>query len=239
MTLNMESREIRSLAVKNKMLPSGIALTFLPRTATLIVPYSSTVKVKNGRLSVCTCGTQVADWLVLNQDGTLSKSFTTQLTSDDQIIGPLNNVALSKTSAIAFLATMTKHLVAIDTITGEVLSDQDVGDIFFIHRIGDTDIFLTANGTNVLTLLELKSGPSIDEIRVRKKKLIIEGQNFLSGVRVQINGQNIADISRSPDSPSRKLIVKIGKGDSSEGQALEVVVVNRDGLSSDPFTVRR
>jgi hypothetical protein len=225
--------------LKSKILPSGIALTFAPSLASLIVPYSSKVKLtKNGGRG-CACGTQVADWLALGPDGTLTRQLTTQLSGDQQIIGPLNNAALSKTAAIAFLATMTKRLVAVDTLTGEVVSDQEVGDVFFIYRVGDTDTFLTTNGTNVLTLLELDTGPSIRAVTVKKHRLLIEGDNFLAGARVEINGQETGIATRSPDNPGREIILDKGMRDFPAGQPFTIVVINRDGLRSKPFAFQR
>ena len=239
MTLNMESREIHILSLKSQILPSVVALTFAPSIAALIVPYSSTVTVKAGKIAGCACGTQVADWLALGPDGTLTRSFTTQLAGEQQVIGPLNNAAFSRTEALAFLATMTKRLVAVDTLTGEVVSDQEVGDLFFIYRIGDTDTFLSTNGTNVLNLLDLNPGPSIHSIKTKKRKLIIEGENLLSGVQVQINGVDVSEVSRNPALPGREITVRVGKRDFDPGQNISVVVVNRDGLRSVPFTVNR
>jgi hypothetical protein len=239
LTLDMESREFRILSLKSRILPSGIALTFAPSIAALIVPYSSTVKVKERKIKGCACGTQVADWLTLGQDGTLSRLFTTQLVGDQQVIGPLNNAAFSRTSAIAFLATMTNRLVAIDTFTGEVISDQDVGSVFFIYRIGDTDTFLTTNGTNVLNIFDLDTGPSIDSVTIKKRKLVIHGKNLLFGARVIINGEDLGVADRNPDAPGREIIVGRGKKDFPAGQDINVVVINRDGLSSKPFTFQR
>jgi hypothetical protein len=239
LTLDLASREIRILSLKSKILPSGIALTFAPSIGALIVPYSSTVKVKPGKIKGCACGTQVADWLAVSPDGTLTRCFTSQLAGDQQVIGPLNNAAFSRTSAIAFLATMTKRLVAIDTLTGEVVSDQEVGDVFFIYRIGDTDTFLTTNGTNVLTLLELDTGPSSRGVIIKKHKVIVEGANFLSGVRVEINGVDLGVVNRNPENPGREIILDKGKRDFPAGQPFNVVIVNRDGLRSKAFTFQR
>lgn len=237
LTLDLASREFHTLLLEGRLAPSGIALTFAPNISALIVPYSSKIKVKKGAFSGCACGTQVADWLALGPDGTLTRAFTTQLAGDQQIIGPLNNAALSKTSAIAFLATMTKRLVAVDTLTGEVVSDQEVGDVFFIYRIGDTDTFLTTNGTNVLNLLELDTGPSIHRVTVKKHKIIIEGERFLLGARVQINGVDQVEAARNPSSPGREITLSVGRKDLPAGQDITLVVTNRDGLSSAPFIV--
>lgn len=238
MTLDLDSRDLRILALKSKILPSGIALSFSPSIDALIVPYSSTVKVRSGTIKGCACGTQVADWLSLGQDGTLFRAFTTQLVGDQQVIGPLNNAAFSKTSAIAFLATMTKRLVAIDTLTGEVVSDQDVGSVFFIYRIGDTDTFVTTNGTNVLTLLDLDTGPSIRNITTSKHKLAIEGANFLFGAHVQLNGEDLGVAERDASDPGRRIVVRRGRKDLPHDQDITVAVQNRDGLKSKPFTFK-
>lgn len=237
LTVDLVGHEFHTLSLGGKLLPSGVALTFAPSLASLIVPYSSKVKVTKDGLRGCACGSQVADWLALGPDGTLTRAFTTQLAGDQQIIGPLNNAALSKTSAIAFLATMTKRLVAVDTLTGEVVSDQEVGDVFFIYRIGDTDTFLTTNGTNVLNLLELDTGPSIHSVTVKKHKIIIEGERFLLGARVQINGVDQVEATRNPSSPGREITLSVGRKDLPAGQDITLVVTNRDGLSSAPFIV--
>jgi hypothetical protein len=238
MTLDMEGRELRILSLKAKILPSGIALTFAPNTNALIVPYSTTVKVKGGTIKGCACGTQVADWLSLGQDGTLTRQFTTELTRKQGTIGPLNNAAFARTSAIAFLATASKRLVAIDTFTGEVISDQDVGDVFFIYRIGDTDTFVTTKGTNVLNLLDLNTGPSIDRVTVKKGKLLIKGANFLFGAHVLLNGEDLGVVERDPQDPAHQIIVRQKKKNLPQDQEITVVVVNRDGLSSNPLTFK-
>ena len=237
LTLNLSTREFRILELERKLAPSGVALTFAPNLAAVIVPYSGKFKVTKNGGHGCACGAQVTDWLALSPDGTLTRTVRTQLAGDQQIIGPLNNAALSRTSAIAFLATMTKRLVAVDTLTGEVVSDQEVGDVFFIYRIGDTDTFLTTNGTNVLTLLELDTGPSIRSVTFKKHKLIIEGERFLSGVHVQINGIDHVEATRNPSAPGREISVGVGKKDLPAGRDVTLVVTNRDGLSSAPFTV--
>lgn len=237
LTLDLASRGFRTLSLEGRLAPSGFALTFAPNLAALIVPYSSKLKVKNGGFSGCACGAQVADWIALSPDGSLTHPLTTQLAGDQQIIGPLNNAALSRTSAIAFLATMTRQLVAVDTLSGEVVSDQEVGDVFFIYRIGDTDTFLTTNGTNVLTLLDLDIGPSIRTVTFKKHKLTIEGERFLLGVNVQINGVDQVEATRNPSAPGREISVSVGKKDLPAGSSVTLVVTNRDGLSSAPFTV--
>jgi hypothetical protein len=239
-TLDLATSETRVLTLKGRLLPSGVALTFAPNIAAVIVPYSWKAKVKGERISICSCGSQVADWLSLGQDGALTREVTTQLTGDQQVIGPLNNAAFSRTSAIAFLGTQTNRLVGIDTLTGEVVSDRDVGSVYFIYRIGATDTFLTTNGTNVLNLLDLNTGPSIQSVTLKKHKLIIEGENFLFGVRVQINGVDvIVEVARNPERPGREITAKIGKNEFFPGQELSVVVINRDGLSSDASVVVR
>jgi hypothetical protein len=239
LTVDLESREFHILRSEGKLAPSGVSLTFAPSLATLIVPYSSTIRVHKNGGSACVCGTQVVDWLSLGSDGALTRQFTTKLPGDQEIIGPLNNAALSKTSAIAFLATDTKRLVAVDTLSGEVVSDQEVGDVFFIYRIGNTDTFLTTNGTNVLKLLDLNAGPLIRGVTIKKRRLIIEGENFLAGARVQINGQDTGTATRTADNPGHEIILDRGKKDFPEGQDLTVEVINRDGLRSKPFTVAR
>src|SRR5262249_695513 len=153
----------------------------------------------------------------LGPDGMLSRQLTTKLSGDQEIIGPLNNAALSKTSAIAFLATQTKRLVAVDTLTGEVVADQEVGDVFFIYRIGDTDTFLTTNGTNVLNLLELDTGPSIASVSLKKHRMIIAGERFLAGARVEVNGQDLGVATRNLDDPGREMTVNSGSKDLPGG----------------------
>jgi hypothetical protein len=195
--------------------------------------------VKNGGISGCACGTQVADWLFLGTGGSLARSVTTRLAGERSTIGPLNNAALSRTSAISFLATTDKRVVAVDTLTGEVVSEQEVGDVFFIYRIGDTDTFLTTNGTNVLNIVELRTGPTINSIKLKKRKLIIQGENLLSGVSVVINGVAAANVSRNQERPGREITVGVGKKDLAPDEPISVVVINRDGLGSDPFTINR
>ncbi len=154
-----------------------------------------------------------------------------------------NNVALSPSMAIGFLALNSGLVFSFDTLTGEIL-DMNVGLLqpdreHYIQIIEQQNATLVArDGANKIVLIDVGVAPQIEAIQLKKKRAIIQGKNFLSGLRVQINGVVVANAERNPANPGHEITINLRRKDLPKGQDIVFTVVNRDGLTSKPFTIQ-
>ena len=245
--LNLRSKEFHASAFKNKVGPSANVVTFHLPTGRMFVPYSNKVKIKKNGFTIVGRGSNSMDILRLDAIGAISQESQVDLpagTSEGNtvnMITPFNNVALSQSGAIGFISSLDKRIFSFDTLTGEIVNDISVPVPYFltyIYRPEQLDVLVCANGTNKLVVLDMNSGPFVTGVKVKSSRTIITGANFLFGARVQVNGEDLGIANRTPNDPGREIVVDLGNKTLPRDQDITIVVVNRDGLSSKPFTFR-
>ncbi|HXG92877.1 MAG TPA: hypothetical protein VNN73_10995 [Blastocatellia bacterium] len=247
LALDLKTKEFHQILLKSKLAPSSSAVAFHLPSGSIFVPYSGKIKIKKSGFEFVGKGSNKLDILQLGADGQITQ--VTQLIfpaggADSNLanfISPHNNIALSETGAIGFISSLTlKRIFAFDTMTGEVVNEIPVPDApTFIYRPEGHDLIVYANGTNKLVVLDIDPKPVISEIKVSKKRTMIRGANFLSGARVEVNGEDLGIADRNHDNPGHEITINRGKKDFPAGQDVTIVITNRDGLSSKPFTFRR
>jgi hypothetical protein len=230
LSYNLNLKEIRTLHLTEASYVGGNLLTYHQSTNTLFAPlYVS----------------RQADVISMNIDGSLLNTATLKLpkrSADNLNLNTIreNNIAVSATGTLGFLALNNGRLFRFDTLNGEIIGDESIGEnsFHFIHLLEAPGLLVYRIGLNKLVLIDMNTGPVIADVKVKKKTTIIKGANFLTGVRVKVNGTEIEDIERSLETPGSEIILKRGRKTFHEGQDIVITVENRDGLTSTPFTVK-
>src|SRR5262249_49371142 len=101
-----------------------------------------------------------------------------------------------------------------------------------LHTGSTAWIVFAENGQNPLNLFGTHN-PSISNIQVMRKQLIVFGENFDNGARVLINGAVQKKTSNDSVNPSTELICKKAGGKIKPGD--KVKVRNLDGTESVEF----
>jgi hypothetical protein len=241
MSFNLDLETTSTLAITEGFAPYAQNFAFHRASGTLLAPLSLGVAndaTKNGSRAV--------NIVTLKGDGTL-------LHQPDAVIpkrsdGKLNliqdnNAANSASGALGFVSADTDRVFAFDTLTGDIVNELRLSPNLqnpqnFIQVLDPPGLVVSSNG-NAIVLTPLSVKPEITGMLATKKQTIIHGANFLSGARVSIDGADLGSVQRNPENPGHEIILTIGKSRFSVGQEFSVVVNNRDGLSSLPFTFRR
>jgi hypothetical protein len=186
--------------------------------------------------------------LTFSADGTLAKTPVARMpkrspdSHQRNIVGSSSSIGISATGALGLLPSESGRVFAFDTSSGEIVDDLAVkpnGGLSSIQLLDPPGVIVFSRGGDKLVFVDVSTGPIIDTIEVLRTGTIIKGANFLSGVRVQINGVDLSPVSRNPDDPGHEIEINRGKRDFPRGQEFTVVVINRDGASSKPITVVR
>jgi hypothetical protein len=154
-----------------------------------------------------------------------------------------NNVALSPSGAIGFIALNSGLIYSFDALTGEIL-DTNIGllqlDVeHYLQLIGQQNATLVSrDGSNKIVLADVETAPLVEEVKMKKKRTSIKGKNFLSGIRVQINGIEVERVERSLDDPGHEITISLGRKNFSQGQKLRITLINHDGLISAPYILQ-
>ncbi|MBI3650076.1 MAG: hypothetical protein HY231_03420 [Acidobacteria bacterium] len=231
---DLEQKTSHLLVISERGFPGVNTLTYVAATDTLFSPLF---------------GFTTINIIALNADGVLQHTADVTLpkrSPDGAFFNAIaeNNVAVSATGALGFLALNSGLLFTFDTLTGEVV-DVDSKQMgpdseHYIQLIGQLPATLAfRNGKNKLVLTDVETAPVIEEVRIKKKRARIKGTNFLAGVRVQINGNEAVMAERSLADPNHEIIINLGKKDWQDGQEITLTVINRDGLISKPFLVKK
>jgi hypothetical protein len=230
LSYNLNLREIHTLHLSEASYPGGSFLTYHQSTDTLFAPlYIS----------------RQADVISMNIDGSLLNTAT--LTLPKRSAGNINlntirenNIAVSATGTLGFLALNNGHLFRFDTLNGEIVGDESIGEnsFHFIHLLETPELLVYRIGLNKLGFVNINTGPVITEVKIKKKITIIKGANFLTGVKVKVNGTEVENIERSLENIGGEIILKTGRKNFPEGQDIVITVENRDNLSSKPFIVK-
>ncbi|MBI3650077.1 MAG: hypothetical protein HY231_03425 [Acidobacteria bacterium] len=245
-TFDLQTKTFRLLSLKARVLPAANVVLFHAPTNTMFVPYSATIKIKiKGKLITakgCSCGTNFADFLHLGADGSLAPATRLQLPDDGAnptLISASNSMALSPSGALGFVSTVNKKIFSFDTMTGEIVNEETVPDnLTYLYYLTSHQSLLYANGTNKFVMLDAQVAPVINAVRVKKDSTLISGFNFLSGLKVTLNGEEVPTANRSAQNPGREIILPLGRKDLPPTQELRIEVTNRDGLISKPFVIK-
>ncbi len=230
LSYNLNSKEIRILHLTEESYPGGNLLTFHQPTDTLFAPlYIS----------------RQADVISMNIDGSLLNTAALKLpkrSADNPNLNTIreNNIAISATGTFGFLALNNGRLFRFDTLTGEIVGDEPIEEnrFHFIHLLEPPGLLVYRIGLNKLVFVDISTGPVITSVKIKKKTTILSGMNFLSGLKVKVNGVEVENVERSLDQPGRQIIINQGRKNFPEGLDIVLTVENRDGLISKPFTIK-
>ena len=244
----------RQLVLEQSLFPVWNATTFHQPTRALYVPLSSRMVIKGEcqRLNFFLGGNNQIDVITLNPDGPLSRSLSFEIpeaapgSPGRRTIGPEPfRIAISATGALGLisfgsLSAPAGRVLAFDTLTGDI-TDEIIVDRSFatMHLFEHLGVFVSADATENLPVIKVETGPVIDGVVVKKNRTVIRGSNFLSGARIRIDSEEIGAADRSPGDPGREISIRRGKRDFPRGQQFTLVVINRDGAESEPFTFSR
>ncbi|HYL99872.1 MAG TPA: hypothetical protein VEZ90_13030 [Blastocatellia bacterium] len=181
-------------------------------------------------------GTNTMSIIPLGASGRLQSSLTVSLPAADLIVAS-NNAIASKSGAIVFLATGAGALVSIDAENGTMVNSTqlDAERLRWIELNPETNQIFYSNGV-ILGAIPAPDHAVISSVNVGDSSTVIQGANFLKGATVTVNGK---EISASPgESPGSEITIKKGKKFFSGSSQFTIIVTNRDGLSSDPFTLK-
>lgn len=230
LSYNLNLKEIRTLHLAESSYPGGGFLTYNQPTDTLFAPlYIS----------------RQADVISMSPDGSLLNTATLNLpkrSPENSMLNTIkeNNIVISATGTLGFLALNNGRLFRFDTLNGEIVGDEPIGEnpFHFIHLLEPLEVLVYRIGSNKLVFADVSTGPVVTYIKVKKKTTIIKGANFLIGIKVKVNGTEIENIERSSENPASEIILTRGRKNFPEGQDIVITVENRDGLSSKPFTIK-
>jgi len=244
---DLELRTTHTLFLADKFFPASDALTFHRQTNTLLVPLCAWLQEDpNGNLDLSFTSSRQGHIIVIGNDGDLRQHPDVILPkrSPDgkgrNVIGFYNEMTISPSGALGFVSTHSFRLMSFDTLTGEIVNDQPLAseNRTAIHYSPEVRALIYGSGNKVV-LEDIDLGPVITRIDVSKNQTSISGTNFLFGAHVTINGVDLGVADRNPGDPGREIILQRGKKDFPAGENFTVVITNRDGLSSKPFTLRR
>jgi hypothetical protein len=245
---NLEERSATQFAADGaSLIPIANVPVFHRPTGTLLVPLQIRFISEGNTIELKIVGSRHMDILKLAASGSISRPAQVEIpkrsegSAEPNVIGPLNTVAISATGAIGFASSSNGRLFTFDTLSGEIVGDDllESGKIFEIQLLESQGLLVYSNAENKLVFVDTSTGPAVTDVRVKNNRTIIKGANFLASARFEINGLDLGVVNRNPDNPGREIILDKGKRDFPAGQPFSVVVINRDGLRSKPFTFQR
>lgn len=242
-------KSARLFSINTRFTSDANPWTFHRPTDTLLVPLSLKFKrTDNDKIREVRDKSRRSIILTFSADGTLSKAAVALIpkrspdSSKLNIIGSSSSIGVSATGALGLLSSGNGRVFAFDNLSGEIVNDLSVnpsGGLSSIQLLDPPGVIVFSSGGNKLVFVDVSTGPIIDAVEVLSTSTLIKGANFLSGARVQIDGVDIGVAGRNPDHPGREVTIQRGKKDFPRGQEFTVVVTNRDGVFSKPFTFVR
>lgn len=245
-SFDLESKTANKVLIRSKFNTEGNPTTFHSPSGNLLMALSVTYKDSKNTLRIIRGTSRNAIILTLMPDGSLIKSVDvevpeqTRVNTGLNIIGESSSVEVTAAGALALLPTTNGRMFTFDTLTGEIIDDQDLNvktGLSAIRLVESSSLVVFSAG-NRFVLVDVELGPSIDSVEVKKNHTVISGANFLSGVRVQINGKDVEEVTRDSADPGREIVINRGKKDFPIGEEVTIVVVNRDNKSSVPVKLR-
>jgi hypothetical protein len=248
-SFDLDLKTARSFTISTRFTTDANPWTFHRPTDSLLVPLSLTFKrTDENRIRKVRGTSRRSIILTFSADGTLVKTPVARMpkrspdSHQRNIVGSSSSIGISATGALGLLPSESGQVFAFDTSSGEIVNDLAVkpgGGLSSIQLLDPPGVLVFKRGGDKLVFVDVSTGPIIDAIEVLRTGTIIKGANFLSGARVQIDGVELKVARRNPDNPGREIEIKRGKRDFPRGQEFTVVVINRDGVSSKPFTINR
>ncbi len=243
---DLESKSAQEFFVAGKFAALSQNLTAHKNSDSLFVPLQVRVKNTEKVFKLISSGSRLTDIITLSANGALSRTSTIEIpeqSADDSslnLIYFVNNIVISKSGVMGFVAAGNGRIFTFDTLTGEIVNDQKVANrLFYISLIESQGLIACTNGSNKLILADVSTTPIISSIQVKKKQTIIKGANFLSGAKLKINGVDIGIANRNPEKPGNEITLERGKKDFPAEQEFTFIITNRDDKESKPFTYKR
>lgn len=245
---NLEERSTTQFAAEGtSLIPFSNGAVFHRPTATLLVPLQIKFISEGNTIELKIVGSRQIDILKLAASGSFSRPARVEIPKrsegsvEPNMVGPLNTVAISATGAVGFASSSNGRLFTFDMLSGQIVGDDllESGKIFEIQLLESQGLLVYSNAENKLVFVDVSAGPTVTSVKVKNNRTIIKGATFLVGARVEINGVDLGVVNRSPDDPSREIVLDKGKRDFPASQPFNVVVINRDGLRSKPFPFQR
>jgi hypothetical protein len=248
-SFDLDLKTASAFTINTRFTSDANPWTFHRPTDTLLVPLSLTFK-RNEEDQVREVRGKSRHSIILtfNANGTLGKAAVARMpkrspdSSERNIVGAFSSIGISATGALGLLSSENGRVFAFDTQSGEIVNDLAVkpsGGLSSIQLLDPPGVIVFSRGRNKLVFVDSSTGPIIDSIEVLSDRTIIKGANFLSGVRVRIDGVEDLTARRSLEAPGRKITITRGKRDFPRGQEFTVIVTNRDGVASKPITFER
>jgi hypothetical protein len=232
-----------SLFIAGDIAPFGNLMSIDQSSNSILVPYSLIITIHGDDIDIV-IGTRKFDTLSISGNGIIARSSRTVLppshASATNAFKNGDNATPSKSGAMCFLAVWSGSMFTIDTETGAVVNQTNLAPSPLKYLTLDTATDqMVFNAGSTLEIMDVPDRPIISGVAVKGKQTTISGANFLSGATVTISGINTALVNSSQPVPGREIIVGLGKADFPKGRQFNLVVTNRDGLSSGSFSFER
>jgi hypothetical protein len=247
-TFDLNVGNFSELDLTEPLFPISNGFTFHPQTGVVFAPLLAMLQGGPGGSGTLRIGgTREGDVLALSPDGSLSRIAEFQIpkhsegNEEENALSGFSNVEVSETGALAFIPSRNGHLFTFDAVSGEIIGDKTIGsELSSILLIEASKRLLASDfSSNRILVLEIETAPVIASIKVKKHKTVVNGENFLSGAQVSIDGAPVGGATRSEANPGGQLVLSLGKKDFPRGRDLSFIVTNRDGRDSKPFTLHR
>jgi hypothetical protein len=245
---DLEQETAQELHLRELLFPVSNAITFHQGKGFLLAPLTIEFRFTAGAEAlVKNVLPREVDVIVLNEDGSLSRVAQVMLpkrSPDSAARNALSsycNVEVSATGALAFIPSGNGRLFTIDTSNGEIVRDVLINPsgLVSIRLLEPLNRLVSSNFSNRFLLLDIETSPVINGIAVKRQRTIINGESFLNGAHVLLDGVDLGIANRSAETPGAEIIVDRGKKDFPRGQVFTFVIVNPDGLRSKPFAFQR
>ncbi|HSB29203.1 MAG TPA: hypothetical protein VLE19_15155 [Pyrinomonadaceae bacterium] len=247
-TFDLELGNFSELDLNEPLSPISNGFTFHPRTGVVFAPLLAAFQAgpsSGGSFRIG--GTREGDILALSPDGTLSRTANFKIPkqsnrdNEENALSGYSNVEVSETGTLAFIPSRNGHLFTFDALSGEIIGDKIISsELKSILLIEASNRFLASDfSSNRILVLESETAPVIFSIKVKKHKTLVNGENFLSGAQIRIDGGSLGVATRSEENPGGQIVLSLGKKDFPRGRDFSFIVTNRDGRDSKPFTLHR
>ncbi|MGH9759661.1 MAG: hypothetical protein ACREAC_02335, partial [Blastocatellia bacterium] len=180
-------------------------------------------------------GTNTMSIVPVSPNGRLRSPLTVSLPAADLIVAS-NNAIASKSGAMLFLATGAGTMFSLDAETGTIVNTTqlDPERLRWIELNPATNQIFFSNAA-ALGAIPAPDHPLSSSVNVGDSTTVIQGASFLNGAAVSVNGKPVA--ASAGESPGAQIVIKKGKSFFAGGGQFSIIVTNRDGLPSDPFTL--
>ncbi|HKV41571.1 MAG TPA: hypothetical protein VJX67_20370 [Blastocatellia bacterium] len=241
---DLEAHQAKEFHLPAQFFSTGGSLALSPDSGIIAATPTAGVRAQPGVVKVDIKPRRSVVIDRLSPDGTITTALQVRVpdasvNSGPNRIPPFSRPALSRSGALCFVPSINGHLFSLDTLTGEIIDDRLIGSnaASNLQLIEDSGLLSFGTGKNEVLLAGVSTGPSISGVKVRRKTTVITGNNFLVSVRVQFNGVDVENPARDPTDPGHRISVSQGREALTPGQPLRIRIINRDGLTSNTFTV--